>query len=37
MRFREVCFLLKQKVHLTEKGFAECLKFAFQIPYKESL
>lgn len=34
--FRDVCFLLKKKIHLTEKGFDLCLNLASQIPYKNS-
>jgi hypothetical protein len=35
LRFRKLCFLLKQKVHLKEEGFVQCLELAKKIPYSE--
>jgi hypothetical protein len=34
-RFREPCYLLKQKVHLKEEGFQKCFMLANQIPFDQ--
>lgn len=38
LRFRQLCYLQQKKIHLTEKGFQQCLLLAKQIPfnYEES-
>ena len=33
LRFRDLCYLLNQKVHLTEEGFSRCLHLAKTLPY----
>ena len=33
LRFRDLCYLLNQQVHLTEEGFARCFHLAKTLPY----
>lgn len=34
LRFRQLCNLQQQKVHLTKEGFEQCLQLAKQIPFE---
>ena len=34
LQFRKLCYLLSDKIHLTESGFPYCLNLAKNLPYE---